>query len=102
MLLLSTLHTAPRRAVQARSALMPYIYSQMRAAYDSGVGLLYPMYYDYPASDEAYAGTKEGAMPQYMFGPDIMVRASAASSRARARGVVVIWRRRPRECWLPL
>ncbi len=57
-----------REAFLFRYALVPYIYTAAREAYDTGVSLCRPMYYDYPNADEAY--TFNG---QYMFGPDLLV-----------------------------
>lgn len=55
-------------AFELRYALTPYIYGAARQAYDTGVSLCRPMYYDYPEADAAY-DYKE----QYMFGDDILV-----------------------------
>lgn len=60
-------------ALQAREELLPYIYSQARAAFDTGVGLIIPMYYDYPTFEEAYLTDASGTFSQYMFGPSILV-----------------------------
>eukprot|EP00388_Colpodella_angusta_P040439 GDKK01050210.1.p1 GENE.GDKK01050210.1~~GDKK01050210.1.p1 ORF type:complete len:629 (-),score=88.00 GDKK01050210.1:317-2149(-) len=57
----------------AREALLPYIYTENRNAYDTGVPLTYPMYYDYPTLADAYLLDGTGTWPQYMFGPNIMV-----------------------------
>jgi Glycosyl hydrolases family 31 TIM-barrel domain/Glycosyl hydrolase family 31 C-terminal domain/Domain of unknown function (DUF5110) len=50
-----------------RYKLIPYIYTAAREAYDSGVSLCRPMYYDYPNNSEAY-----NFKDQYMFGDDIL------------------------------
>lgn len=55
-------------AVNLRYRLFPYIYTMGRKAYDSGVSIVRPMYYDWPEADEAYAYEN-----QYMFGDDILV-----------------------------
>ena len=55
-------------AFELRYALTPYIYGAARQAYDSGISMCRPMYYDYPETDAAY-DYKE----QYMFGDDILV-----------------------------
>ncbi|MBP5225807.1 MAG: hypothetical protein J6336_00305 [Kiritimatiellae bacterium] len=57
-----------REAYRLRYRLAPYIYTAARAAYDTGVCLCRPMYYDWPEEDAAY-----GAVNQYMFGDDILV-----------------------------
>ncbi len=59
---------AMRRAFQRRYALIPYLYTAARAAYETGVSPVRPMYYGWPESDEAY---RFGG--QYMFGPDLLV-----------------------------
>jgi alpha-glucosidase (family GH31 glycosyl hydrolase) len=56
-----------REAFLLRHSLIPYIYTGSRQAYDTGMSLIRPMYYDYPESDEAYE-FKE----QYMFCNDIL------------------------------
>ena len=63
------------KAYQLRYALNPYIYSASREAYDSGVSVCRPMYYDYPESAEAYT-----AKEQYMFGDDMIVAPVTAKS----------------------
>lgn len=56
------------QTVKLRYALFPYLYTMARKAYDTGVGLCRPMYYEYPEAAEAYE--REG---QYFFGDDILV-----------------------------
>lgn len=59
---------AMRQSIKLRYALIPYMYTAARIAYDSGVSICRPMYYDWPEKDEAYAFQQ-----QYMFGDDILV-----------------------------
>ena len=40
-------------ALRTRAALLPYIYTHARVAFDSGIGLVYPMYYEHPEEDGA-------------------------------------------------
>ena len=54
--------------VNLRYQLMPYIYTAARQAYDTGVSICRPLYYDWPEENEAYR--QEG---EYMFGDDILV-----------------------------
>jgi len=61
-------YDAMREAVLRRYALIPYIYSAAREAYDTGVSLLRPMYYDYPEAAEAYRYPG-----QYLFGDAMLV-----------------------------
>lgn len=56
--------------VYLRYTLMPYIYNAARAAYDTGVGLCRPLYYEWPEHDEAYSREFED---EYMFGNDMLV-----------------------------
>jgi len=42
------------KAMILRASLVPYIYSNARYAYDEGLSLLRPMYYEFPESPEAY------------------------------------------------
>ncbi len=57
-----------REAYRLRYRLAPYIYTAARQAYDTGVCLCRPMYYDWPEEDAAY-----DSVNQYMFGDDILV-----------------------------
>lgn len=54
-------------AFNLRYALSPYIYNASRQAYDTGVSICRPMYYDYPEASQAY-----DFKAQYMFGDDIL------------------------------
>ena len=55
-------------AIRLRYDLAPYIYTMARKAYDTGISLCRPMYYEYPESEEAYSCKTE-----YMFGDDLLV-----------------------------
>ncbi len=59
---------AMRDAFHFRYALIPYIYTAAREAYDTGISICRPMYYDYPKAQEAYQFQN-----QYMFGNDMLV-----------------------------
>lgn len=56
-----------KEAIELRYALSPYIYTAARTAYDTGICICRPMYYDYPEADNAYT-MKE----QFMFGDRIL------------------------------
>jgi len=56
-----------RDALELRYALSPYIYDMAREAYDTGISLCRPMYYEYPEAENAYE-YKE----QYFFGDNIL------------------------------
>jgi len=57
-----------RTAYATRYTFLPYIYTAARQAYDTGVSMLRPMYYDYPEAPEAYDFKDE-----YMFGDSLLV-----------------------------
>jgi len=59
--------------MQARAALLPYIYTATRQAFDTGMSLLRPMYYYFPTEPMAYAGDQTGNFSQYFFGEDMFV-----------------------------
>ena len=54
-------------AVNLRYALSPYIYDMAREAYDTGVSICRPMYYEYPEVENAYTWKE-----QYFFGDNIL------------------------------
>ncbi len=57
-----------RNAFHQRYAMQPYIYTEGRRTYDTGVAFLRPLYYDWPEADEAYSNKDE-----YIFGPQMIV-----------------------------
>ncbi|MBV8436836.1 MAG: DUF5110 domain-containing protein [Silvibacterium sp.] len=57
-----------RNAFQERYAMQPYIYTEARRTYDTGVAFLHPLYYDWPEEDAAY--TNKG---EYVFGEQMVV-----------------------------
>ncbi len=56
-----------KAAIELRYALTPYIYTLSREAYDTGVSICRPLYYDYPDTPQAYEWDQE-----YMFGDNIL------------------------------
>lgn len=58
---------AMRAAVRLRYDLSPYIYGAAREAYDTGISMCRPLYYEYPEDSQAYDFTQE-----YLFGNDIL------------------------------
>ena len=42
------------RTFHQRYAMLPYIYTEARRTYDTGVAFLHPLYYDWPEANEAY------------------------------------------------
>ena len=47
--------------------MQPYIYTEARKTYDTGLAFLHPLYYDWPEAPEAYTAKNE-----YMFGDSIL------------------------------
>lgn len=43
-----------RMAMSQRVSLVPYMYNQIRKAYDTGISPIFPMYYNFPQFDNAY------------------------------------------------
>lgn len=56
-----------KEALELRYSLVPYIYTQARIAYDTGISICRPLYYDFPENEMAYKYENE-----YMFGDDIL------------------------------
>ncbi len=77
---------ALRDAIDLRYRLVPYIYTMARCAYDTGIGLCRPMYYDYPESPEAYADSS-----QYMFGDQMLVSAIGAPADSAGIFTAHVW-----------
>jgi alpha-glucosidase (family GH31 glycosyl hydrolase) len=57
-----------RSTFQLRYKLQPYIYTEARRTYETGVAFLRPLYYDWPEADEAYQSKNE-----YLFGDQMLV-----------------------------
>jgi alpha-glucosidase len=57
-----------RSTFQLRYSLEPYIYTEARRTYDTGVAFLHPLYYDYPEAADAYTNKNE-----YAFGDEMIV-----------------------------
>jgi alpha-glucosidase (family GH31 glycosyl hydrolase) len=57
-----------RSTFQLRYAMQPYIYTEARHTYDTGVAFLRPLYYDWPEANEAYENKNE-----YLFGDNMLV-----------------------------
>jgi alpha-glucosidase len=55
-------------AIRRRYEMVPYIYTEARRAFDTGVSLCQPLYYAWPEADDAYR-----AKDQYLFGESLLV-----------------------------
>jgi alpha-glucosidase len=78
-----------RDAFVLRYAMQPYLYTESRKTYDTGVAFLRPLYYDYPEDKEAYDRKDE-----YIFG-DHMIVAPIASPADPTTHLVT------KSVWLP-
>ena len=77
-----------KAALELRYALTPYIYDMARQAYETGLSLCRPLYYEYPEKAEAYTWKQE-----YFFGDNIL--AATICEPAGADGLA------RRDVWLP-
>ncbi len=82
-------YEAAKAAMQFRYQLLPYLYSAARQASERGLSLSYPMYYDYPDSEDAYL-----ARGQYFLG-DQLIAAPIVSPADPATGLATI------DVWVP-
>ncbi len=64
-----------RSAFQLRYALLPYIYTEARRTYDTGVAFLRPLYYDWPDDQHAYENKGE-----YLYGEQMLVAPVVAAA----------------------
>lgn len=62
-----------RSAFQLRHAMEPYLYTEGRRTYDTGVAFVRPLYYDWPEEGGAYA-----ARGEYGFGDELVVAPAVA------------------------
>jgi alpha-glucosidase len=78
-----------RSTFQLRYSLEPYLYTEGRRTYDTGVAFLRPLYYDWPDQPPAYQSKGE-----YLFG-DQMLTAPVVSPADKASGLAT------EKVWLP-
>jgi len=78
-----------RQAFQMRYALQPYLYTEARRTYDTGVAFFHPLYYDWPEASEAYTSKNE-----YVYG-DSMIVAPVTTPADEATGLA------SEDVWLP-
>ena len=78
-----------RSTFQLRYALQPYLYTEARRTYDTGVAFFRPLYYDYPEDEASYDSKNE-----YQFGDQMLV-APVISEADKASGLAT------EKVWLP-
>ena len=74
-----------RDAMRLRNALGPYLYTEARAFYDTGIATVHPLYYDFPLDDALYGpGEFDGAATvadsEYAFGSAVLAAPITAMS----------------------
>ena len=74
------------KCVHLRYQLMPYIYTAARQAYDTGISICRPLYYEWPEENEAYRSEQE-----YMFGDDILVSPVVTASERDGKAFHRTW-----------
>src|SRR5262249_29493687 len=78
-----------RDSFHLRYALLPYIYTEARRTYDTGVAFLRPLYYDWPDAEQAYSAKNE-----YFFGENMIV-SPVVGPLDKGTGLA------PQSVWLP-
>jgi alpha-glucosidase (family GH31 glycosyl hydrolase) len=71
-----------RSTFQLRYALEPYLYTEARRTYDTGVAFFRPLYYDWPDAPEAYASKGEYVFGDQMLAAPVTERADKMSGLA--------------------
>lgn len=72
--------------VRQREALVPYSYTAARQAYETGVSICRPMYYDYPESSEAY-----DFKTQYMYGDQFLIAPITVPMNKEGKSTLKVW-----------
>jgi alpha-glucosidase len=76
-----------RSTFQLRYAMEPYLYTEARRTYDTGVAFLRPLYYDWPADDAAYQ-----AKGEYLFGEQMIAApVTVAADKTTGLSTEKIW-----------
>ncbi|MFP5229812.1 MAG: TIM-barrel domain-containing protein [Acidobacteriota bacterium] len=74
-----------RDTYQLRYALEPYVYTEARRTYDTGVAFLHPLYYDWPEANEAYDSKGEYVFGSQMLAAPVTEAADATSGLAKEK-----------------
>ena len=76
-----------RSTFQLRYALEPYLYTEARRTYDTGVAFLRPLYYEWPEEEAAYA-----AKGEYLFGQSMLVApVTTAADKSSQLATEKVW-----------
>ncbi len=76
-----------RSTFQLRYEMQPYIYTEARRTYDTGVAFLRPLYYDWPEANEAYGNKNEYLFGDTMLVDPVVTPSDKQSGLATAKGV---------------
>ncbi len=71
-----------RSTFQLRYAMEPYVYTEARRTYDTGVAFLRPLYYDWPEEADAYSSKDEYVFGEQMLAAPVTVPADKTSGLA--------------------
>jgi alpha-glucosidase len=71
-----------RSTFQLRYALQPYLYTEARRTYDTGIAFLRPLYYDWPEAPESYTSKNEYIFGDQMLAAPIIAPADKTSALA--------------------
>jgi alpha-glucosidase len=71
-----------RSTFQLRYAMEPYVYTEARRTYDTGVAFLRPLYYDWPEEADAYSSEDEYVFGDQMLAAPVTVPADKTSGLA--------------------
>lgn len=74
-----------RSAFQLRNALQPYLYTEARRTYDTGVAFLHPLYYDWPEAADAYTNKGEYVFGSQMLAAPVTAPVDTVSGLAREK-----------------
>jgi alpha-glucosidase len=76
-----------RSTFQLRYAMQPYIYTEARRTYDTGVAFLRPLYYNWPQEEAAY--TSKG---EYLFGEQLLAApVTAPADKVSGLATETVW-----------
>jgi alpha-glucosidase (family GH31 glycosyl hydrolase) len=76
-----------RSTFQLRYAMQPYLYTEARRTYDTGIAFLRPLYCDNPESPEAYRSKGE-----YLFGDQMLVApVTAPADKTSGLATEAVW-----------
>ncbi len=81
-----------RDVFRERYAIQPYIYTEARRTYDTGVAFLRPLYYDWPEAPEAYTHGGEYVFGENVLAAPVVQAADQINDAVRADGVAAAGR----------